>query len=223
MNNTSLDIARDQVKMFWGAVGTDPSLIKYPITFRRLKQRIERRLGLSVLEFEPLTSGRVEHFLKENDLWNSQLLNTDPENSDLAGALFAVANAGIIFVRKDEQPPARKLFSLAHELGHYFIEVYLRFGQGTTYALFNRDAIGSVSRTAGGSLSEESFKEFKANQFAAELLMPRNLVLSLFGKIQKRRKKGVPQEVFVEQLMKAFGVSQRAAQVRIRDLGVECS
>jgi hypothetical protein len=227
MNISRWTIVKNQVDTFWLSmeVAPDDAKRQYPLTFAKLKRKVERKLNLQIEQIDGLTSAKVEKFLRDNDLFDQNLVPPDPSDSQLAGALFAVADVGIVFVPKDEEPKTRKLFSLAHELGHYFIEVYMPFvqsGKLAAHALFYRDAVGLVSRTSEGALTVDSFTEYKANQFAAELLMPRDFVLARFHQIWKRRKKGVPQGVFIEQLMNTFGVSERAAQVRIQDLGIEC-
>jgi len=55
---------------------------------------------------------------------------------------------------------ARKRFTVAHELGHYYIDYH----DGTNYQCFGRD-IGSIS----SSIRQD---EREANEFAVELLMP---------------------------------------------------
>jgi Zn-dependent peptidase ImmA (M78 family) len=220
-------VAKDQVNRFWSAVGVQPSHIakQYPVTFRKLKQRIQKKLQLTVLELEPLTSRRVERLLQQHGLLKTETHSIETGDLDLAGALFAVSDAGIVFLRKQEPVRARRLFTLAHELGHYFVEVYIPYldsGRAETSALFNRDAIGKVSRTPDGQLTADSFKEYKANQFAAELLMPHEMVIKLYEKAKKRRKRGLSEDTMVKLLVRTFRVSQKAAQVRIKDMGIRC-
>lgn len=82
---------------------------------------------------------------------------------------------------------SRAMFTVAHELGH------LALGHRRT---FNRD-------TSGCKVYEDS--EWQANTFAAEFLMPLDLI---------RKHRGFT----AEQLVRLFGVSQQAAETRIAKL-----
>ncbi|EOJ2288653.1 ImmA/IrrE family metallo-endopeptidase, partial [Campylobacter jejuni] len=65
----------------------------------------------------------------------------------------------IIKIRQDNMPIQRKFFSIAHELGHWF--------------LHSRDKIRNRYSNCDG---DYYFEEQEANAFAAELLMPFNEV-----------------------------------------------
>ena len=75
-----------------------------------------------------------------------------------------------IFVEQSD-PPYRKRFSIAHELGHHFLHLP---GEGEIvdkHADMFREKEPSI-----GSVSEERIREIQANWFAAALLMPAELV-----------------------------------------------
>jgi len=63
----------------------------------------------------------------------------------------------------------RQLFTLAHELGHLLLHGYTTPHADRGYKLRYRN-----SKSAGGNVLEE----IEANQFAAELLMPEDLLLA---------------------------------------------
>ena len=103
----------------------------------------------------------------------------------------------------DSHAPARLMFTLAHELGHYF---------------YDKDYLESYSEII--DLSKQSLKIFfikqtcvidpkmrlmdiNANQFAAELLMPENKFIKIWNK-----------ETTPEQVAKFFGVSVEAVKIR---------
>lgn len=224
MNDARWEKVKGQVARFWSAMDVEPgsARFRYPLTFSKLKRAVERKLRISVVEVEQLTSKTVEGFLTQNDLWNPNFVKSDESDSPLAGALFAIGDTAIVFV-PTEEPPTRRLFSLAHELGHFFVQVYLPYldsGQKTSYALFNRDAVGVVSRTPEGNLSQRSFIEFTANQFAAELLMPRDVTLTIARRLKGKRKRAVQENTLIEKIVRQFGVSRIAAEYRIRDLAI---
>lgn len=97
------------------------------------------------------------------------------------------AGANIIFYNQDE-PLYRKIFSILHEFGHYI------FGHGMN--LNDEDELYRI-------------KELEANCFAAQMLMPEQLL----RECTKRGRKLT--SAFIQQ---AFNVSNEAAERRIRTL-----
>lgn len=97
----------------------------------------------------------------------------------------------------DEQPATRKIFTVAHELGHYI----LHEGRNNRYDEYHRYT------------SEEVKREFEANDFAAKLLMPVNKFVESF-----HRNNGILLDIAYE-----FGVSVRACEVRAFNLGLICN
>jgi hypothetical protein len=77
--------------------------------------------------------------------------------------LVRTSRGGVITVRSDLEPPGRKRFAIAHELGHFFLHP-------DTQQL-NLCAAKDMSAWSDGFQSEEA----EANAFAAELLMPSKL------------------------------------------------
>ena len=94
-----------------------------------------------------------------------------------------------IFIEKD-LINTRKIFTLAHELGHYFLHSH----QGVKY------------RTDGYKydIRKESIEEVEANYFAGTLLMPKGLIL-----------KKVAEGLSTQELANYFGVSKTAIRVRL--------
>ena len=94
-------------------------------------------------------------------------------------------------------PDVRKRFTLAHELAHF---------------LLHRDRLdgGSVVDNAlyRSGLPDEI--EYEANRMAAELLIPKNLLLTLW-------RAGVRG---VHQLADTFGASEAAVRIRLEQLGL---
>ncbi len=91
------------------------------------------------------------------------------------------------------EAPVRQRFTVAHELGHY--------------ALGHEDA----PRDAGNFQSSGDSRERQANKFAAELLMPKTLVIHYF-------QSGIASSV--EELANIFGVSKDAMGFRLINLGL---
>jgi hypothetical protein len=81
-------------------------------------------------------------------------------DSGYDGYLISADGNWGIMLNSSIRSKARKRFTVAHELGHYYIDYH----GGTSYQCFGRD-IGSISP----SIRQD---EREANEFAVELLMP---------------------------------------------------
>ncbi len=93
---------------------------------------------------------------------------------------------------KESESTERKRFSIAHEIGHAAL------GHGSNYRT------GKVYNIANYEV-----KEFEANEFAAELLMPSDKVESLVYNTYSP----------VDDMAKFFGVSSQAMYIRLKRLG----
>jgi Zn-dependent peptidase ImmA (M78 family) len=102
-------------------------------------------------------------------------------------------------------PPYRKRFTIAHELGHHFLHL-LSDGEFV-------DSKVDLFRDSETDVSPESIEqrrpEIQANQFAAALLMPADLV--------KREYSPTPN---LEELARKFNVSEAAMGFRLTKLGL---
>lgn len=121
----------------------------------------------------------------------SGMLILDPKR---VPASVEPGKAGTIFLKNGEYP-LRSRFTLAHEIGH----VVLGHRNDGVITDFYRGRLNGHSSTA----------ERDANEFAAELLMPRQLFADFWNS-------GVPEE----DLSIVFGVSVTAAAVRAKALGL---
>ena len=101
----------------------------------------------------------------------------------------------------------RQRFTIAHEIGHLFLHKGKLFVD--TPVSF-RDAKSSSATDRG---------EIEANAFAAELLMPRDMVIT---EVQKRLAKNtrLSSESLIEELAEVFTVSQQAIEYRLKNLGI---
>lgn len=126
--------------------------------------------------------------------------------SEISGMLYRDGGRSIILVNQDDAP-ARKRFSVAHELGHYilhdpatvFVDRRVRF----------RDATSSQGTNP---------EEIEANSFAAELLMPESWILREAARLRQRRLPPTDEELIGE-LAKVFQVSKQALEYRLANLG----
>jgi len=128
----------------------------------------------------------------------------DELDDDVSGLLLREKGASTIAVNKSHHPN-RQRFTLAHECGHLYLHADKGDRLWLDKTLFFRD---------GSSHSGDQFSEVEANQFAAGLLMPEELILDALGK-------GRPiSELDVIRLAMRFGVSERAMTVRLISLGL---
>lgn len=110
-----------------------------------------------------------------------------------------------IFIEQSD-PPYRKRFSIAHEIGHHFLHLETDGEIVDSHTDMFRD-----KEPVGGPISELRLREIQANWFAASLLMPEGFVRSEWAKNSN-----------VSHLAKVFNVSEEAMGYRLDalDLGI---
>jgi len=133
-------------------------------------------------------------------------------DDDISGALLPVSETKWLILVNKNHPPTRQRFSVAHELGHLYLHQYRVAHADRTLKL--RDA-----QSSQGSVLEE----IEANHFAAELLMPRELLLAaLEGHVieyEPENSIGVSSfNKLVKDLAKRFKVSEQALTIRLSSL-----
>jgi Zn-dependent peptidase ImmA (M78 family) len=129
----------------------------------------------------------------------------------ISGALVPMETSGYVILVNDTQAPVRQRFTIAHELGHLMLHAYT-----TTHAdrVFRfRDA-----QSSQGVATEE----IEANQFAAELLMPRHLLLERLQREDTLEFAPQDDDKHFEQLLaelaNEFEVSKQAMAIRLSAL-----
>lgn len=114
------------------------------------------------------------------------------------------------FVNSDHHPNRRR-FSLAHEIGHFV----LHHRQAKQDHLFLDKSLTLYTRKDHHT-SENYKMEREANEFAASLLMPQELI----EKYVAKHELNIEDEFDVSRLALAFGVSEQALQIRLSHLGL---
>ncbi|EGW20930.1 ImmA/IrrE family metallo-endopeptidase [Methylobacter tundripaludum] len=114
---------------------------------------------------------------------------------------------------KNSYAPRRR-FTLAHEIGHYC----LHSAQSKTGFT---DSMKSMSRTE----SYWDVRESEANNFAAQLLMPKDLIIAEGKKCidsykERTGEKGISAGVFIEAMADTFEVSSKAMEYRLKNIGI---
>jgi IrrE N-terminal-like domain len=133
------------------------------------------------------------------------------EDEPLEGFLFAVASMGLVFVNSDEKNPiSRRRFTVAHELGHFLLH-----RDRMTGGRWIGDTKETI-REAGDA--ETASMEREANNFAVEVLMPREICLTLVSDF-RREYRNAPSSVLVHRLAADLLVSREAMRYRLTNLG----
>jgi len=120
----------------------------------------------------------------------------------LSGMIAKRGNAVTMLVNQSDVP-YRKRFTIAHELGHHFLHL-LADGDFVDSAIDLFRDLESPAEAAGPRRAE-----IQANQFAAALLMPADLVRDAFVKCQD-----------LHELARLFNVSEVAIGYRLNRLGL---
>ncbi|MHB1950430.1 MAG: ImmA/IrrE family metallo-endopeptidase [Acidiferrobacteraceae bacterium] len=131
-------------------------------------------------------------------------VRTGPLPDELSGFLVREEEAVVIGVNS-LHPKPRQAFTLAHELGHYFLHPSGNFVDRTL--IYFRDTRSAEAVDA---------KEIQANRFAADLLMPERFLHSAL----KGKTVDLEDERRLGDLAKSFGVSVQALMFRIINLNL---
>ena len=115
----------------------------------------------------------------------------------------------VIAVNK-AQSMVRKRFTVAHELGHLRLHGFTSPHADRGFKVRFR-----LSRTSDGSVAEE----IEANQFAAELLMPTEVLMTRLSKLDvEYAPAGLDEDNLLKKLALEFNVSQQALSIRLSNL-----
>jgi Zn-dependent peptidase ImmA (M78 family) len=104
-----------------------------------------------------------------------------------------------------EQSRQRKNFTAAHELAHYLLHRDLLEERGHLDRLFDAPTAANPSEPFRPS------HEVQANKLAAQILMPREAVLSEM----------VWQDYDLQKISRMFAVSPQAMEIRLKTLGID--
>lgn len=116
-------------------------------------------------------------------------------------------------------PPNRRRFTMAHELGHLVNDILPHIAQVGVEDCFS-DPEMNLRRDG-----RQDPKEFAANEFAADLLMPKDHVVAKAGEVigVYRKKNGaeakISASILVAGLASIFEVSHAAMEIRLKRIG----
>lgn len=126
-------------------------------------------------------------------------------DSDISGLLAIGQNNQAIISVNFLEDEKRQRFTIAHELGHYFLH-------SKDQPLFIDKPLRVMYRN-NASTTGEIQKEREANAFAAALLMPKQLVVDELNSCDDNKID------LVKHLSKRFKVSEQAMSFRLSNLG----
>lgn len=146
----------------------------------------------------------VERIASSNDI---NVFKTSLPDPEISGILQVYDSNSAIILINSLHHSNRQRFSIAHELGHFFL--HAKKGIHIDKKTFLRDKKSS---------SALDNSEIEANKFAAELLMPRDFLLN---EIKSRGIEDLidTDEDIVKELAEKFRVSTTAMAIKIQTLG----
>jgi Zn-dependent peptidase ImmA (M78 family) len=137
------------------------------------------------------------------------------EEEDIIGEISFEGHSPIVRInpKQNSYEPCRR-FTLAHEIGHYCLH---RSKSRRGFV----DSQETMSRTA----SYWDTLESEANNFAAQLLMPKALMLSesqnvIDGYRKRNKVPSMPSSEFVQEMASRFQVSNKAMEYRLQSLDI---
>jgi len=162
------------------------------------RSQIETRAA-EVLSHHGITSIPVDPVELANQL-GIKVHNARFSEPNVSGLIAKRGPVSSLLVENDDSPN-RKRFTIAHELGHYFLHL-------STDGEFV-DTPVDLQRASVAPESGSKRVEVEANQFAAALLMPEPKVRQAFSTVRN-----------VDELARLFRVSREAMAIRIGTLGL---
>jgi Zn-dependent peptidase ImmA (M78 family) len=133
------------------------------------------------------------------------ILRYEPFAGELSGTVYRRPEGGAVIGVNSLHSPARKRFTIAHELGHLLLH------RDEKLHVDEQSPIGlrtDLSRPATDA------NEIEANQFAAELLMPQSFLVKDLEDLSN-----LEADVAIDRLAKRYQVSTEAMTIRLSKLG----
>ena len=129
----------------------------------------------------------------------------EPLVNDVSGMLLRRNERAVVAVNASH-PAQRQRFTIAHEIGHFKLHTGIYIDKDTRIN-------ARTSRSSSGLDPDE----VQANAFAAELLMPRGMVVYEFTRRVRTGSRSV--DAIVADLARSFDVSTQAMEIRLKVVG----
>lgn len=159
------------------------------------------KIAMDILDINGFNNVVVDP-VKLANAYGIEVKNARFANNDISGMLKKENDKITIYINSSE-PIMRKRFTVAHELGHYFL-----------------NHLGESDKTIHRKtdfFSDGNSRESDANAFAAAILMDQFKVKDLYNKLEYI---GVPLDKIVSKLSSTFKVSRPAVNIRLKKLGL---
>jgi Zn-dependent peptidase ImmA (M78 family) len=127
-------------------------------------------------------------------------------DDDVAGLFVRINGRPVISYNQNQKNKSRERFTIAHELGHFFLH-------SNKNIFIDKNPKVMFRNTA--SSSGEQLQEKEANHFAAALLMPRKLIKTEIDNIPINTSNPI------KYLSVKFNVSEQAMTFRLANLGYD--
>jgi Zn-dependent peptidase ImmA (M78 family) len=129
----------------------------------------------------------------------------EPYEGELSGMIATQGGHTVIGINSS-QSKNRQRFTLAHEIGHYVLHNY-NMHVDRSFVIRNRDSKSSMAIDPD---------EIEANRFAAELLMPKDLLESDLDEFDV----DIEDAGTIRHMAERYGVSEQAMTLRLVNLGL---
>jgi Zn-dependent peptidase ImmA (M78 family) len=174
---------------------------------RPIDDIIQLLYPISMIEMADLNSTKIVSYLNRAGIdyeWPGE------HEEDLAGFILFKNGHGLIFTEKKGNAGFCR-FTKAHELGHFwdFWKKHQKDARRTNVEFACRDLPQNVSPAEQPAFD---YVEVRANQFAAELLMPAQLMLE-YASLPRTENE------LITEVSDRFGVSRAAARIRLKEFG----
>ena len=142
--------------------------------------------------------------------------NINFDEISTAGSVSIGSQNAVIWINPVENSyPPRRRFTIAHEIGHLILHMDPKVGV--------REFV-DTKKTLNRRDSYWDLKEYEANNFAAQLLMPIELINEhgkrIIGTYKKRwNEEKMPILIFIEEMADLFEVSEPAMKYRLKNIG----
>lgn len=152
--------------------------------------------------YSPFPFEKIE---ADND--DLKILFSDNLDANISGAIIYDENDKIFAILVNKlKPDTRTHFTVAHELGHYFLHKEI-IRQSKAIVDGDNTLDGQNILYRADTLENKSVLETEANNFAASLIMPEKLVRMVWEKLKD-----------VEECARVFKVSVSAMSIRLERL-----